>query len=65
MRFYLWAIVVLILAMPLVAEDKRDDGTRKLTLAESIQLALTNNRQILQGREALTGTEEKISEYKS
>ena len=65
MRLMLLVILALGVALPIAAQDKQPEAIQKLSLSDCVKLALANNRQILQGKEMLNGTDAKIDEYKS
>lgn len=64
MRFYVLLFAVL-LALPIMADEKKEDNADRLTLAKSIKLTLDNNRRILQGKEAVLGAAARVDEAES
>ncbi|MFH1227665.1 MAG: TolC family protein [Planctomycetota bacterium] len=64
MRFCVLLFAIL-LALPIMADEEREDNADRLTLAKSIKLTLDNNRRILQGKEMVLGARAKVDESAS
>lgn len=58
-------VLVIILGLALASGANGTENTSQLTLSQCINLALANNRQILQGKQMVAGAEAKVDESAS